>query len=202
MRFWDFFTSGGKIQKPPNWNVHTMMPRQLREGLRRHPKGSRAPRLIIEQLPSIQTTHLHIPAMYNRTHVVDLSFKIPQVTSAKVCCSSVEFYHRPMHRGTIGPTQIFKLKPIRTGFGVRHTFLCMCGRSVQTLYYHARQLACRHCLHAIPLSQTLGRATRPLLQISRLEALLGKKGYHRYSRVRERLEKKFGAKVMLAKALR
>jgi hypothetical protein len=196
-----FFTSGGKIQKPPNWNVHTMMPRQLREGLRRHPKGSRAPRLIVEQLPSIDVKDLHAPSRYNRTHVIDLSFRLPKVASAKVSATSVTFHHASLHRGQLGPTQTFQLKPIRTGFGIRHTFLCNCGRSVKRLYYHSRDLGCRRCINAIYACQAIDQRQRPILQLSKLESLLGDKAYRRYRRIRERLEKKLGHKAMLAKPL-
>jgi len=153
-----FFTSGGKIQKPPNWNVHTMMPRQLAEGLRRRPK-ERPPRPILEQLPSINTKNLNIPSPYEyKTYILpNISFRFPQIASAKVSFQAVEFHHPSLHRGQIGPIQTFNFKHIDTGFGFRHAFICNCGRPVLRLYYHSRRLACRHCIGGIYSSQAVNQ---------------------------------------------
>jgi len=193
-----FFTSGGKIQKPPNWNVHTMMPRQLAEGLRRRPKG-RPPRPILEQLPSINTKNLNIPSPYEyKTYILpNISFRFPQIASAKVSFQAVEFHHPSLHRGQIGPIQTFNFKHIDTGFGFRHAFICNCGRPVLRLYYHSRRLACRHCIGGIYSSQAVNQNQRPVLQAARIADFLDSHS-RLFRRTRERLTRKLGEKLMRA----
>ena len=112
------------------------MPWQLAEGLRRRPKG-RPRRLIVEQLPSINVKTLSIPSPYDyKTYILpNISFRLPHLASAKVSFQTVEFHFPSLHRGQIGPIQTFNLKHIRVGFGIRHTFICGCGRPVLKLYY-------------------------------------------------------------------
>ena len=95
------------------------MPWQLKEGLRRHPKGSRPPRPIVEQLPSISVNELPIPSRYDeKTYILrDFSLRFPQLAAAKVARDAVEFHHVSLHRSTTGPIQTFSIKRIRTGFG-------------------------------------------------------------------------------------
>jgi hypothetical protein len=142
------------------------MPWQLREGLKRRPKG-RPPRPVVEQLPKISAHELQIPPFYDeKTYILsNISFRFPQLAAAKVSAQSVEFQHQSLHRATIGPIQTFAVKHIRTGFnGIRHAFICACQRPVTTLYYCNRQFACRRCSGAIYASQTLGKRTRPILR--------------------------------------
>jgi len=181
------------------WNVHTMaMPWQLAEGLRRRPKG-RPRRLIVEQLPSINVKTLSIPSPYDyKTYILpNISFRLPQLASAKVSFQTVEFHFPSLHRGQIGPIQTFNLKHIRVGFGIRHTFICGCGRPVLKLYYHSQRLACRRCIGAINASQALNQNQRPILQAIRIADFLD--GHPRlFRRTRERLRLKLGEKLMRA----
>jgi hypothetical protein len=175
-----------------------MMPWQLREGLRRRPKGSRPPRPILDQLPSINVNDLPIPPPYDhKTYTLpNISLHCPQLANVRISFDAVEFYHPSLHRGVTGPVQTFRLKPIKTGWGVRHAFICTCQKPVIKLYCHHRHLACRRCTNAIYASQTLGKRTRPILQISRIQSFLDNKQL--YLRTRKRLEEKLGHKVMMA----
>jgi len=159
----------------------------------------RKPATVIEKLPSIECKEL---GNKRGTYTLDLSFRLPQVPSAKISKGCVTFFHKSLHRGQLGDTQQFQFKPIKVGFGVKYVFVCHCGKPVAALYYHRGRLACRWCHHAIYASQTSSKRQRPVLQLSRLESLLGDKAYSRYKSVRARLERKLGHKVMLAKALR
>lgn len=161
----------------------------------------RKPAIVIEKLPCIDCKDL---GNKRGTYTIDLSFRLPQVPSAKISKGCVTFYHRSVHRGQLGDIQRFRLKAIRTGFGWRYVFVCDCGIAVASLYYHRGRLACRHrhCHHLLYASQTSSKRQRQVMQISRLESLLGDKRYSRYRRVRAKLEQKLGAKVLLAKALR
>jgi hypothetical protein len=176
-----------------------MMPRQLREGLRRHPKGSRPPRPIAEQLPSISVNDLHISSLDTFKNYVmpNVSLRYPYLSGVRLSVHVVEFQHPSLHRGQTGPIQTFRLKHIRTGFGIRHAFICTCQRPVIKLYYLHRRLACRRCHDATYASRTCSKRQRPILQISRIESFLNNK-LGLYRRTRERLEKKLGEKVMMA----
>jgi hypothetical protein len=174
------------------------MPPQLREGLRRHPKGSRPPRPIAEQLPSISVAELNITNPYDyKTYIADLSLKYPPLAGAKISYHVIEFHLASLHRDKPGPVFIFRLKHIRTGFGVRHAFICGCGRAVIKVYYLDRRLACRHCHGAINASQAVGPRQRPALQVSRIQSFLDNKP-RLLHRTQERLKKKLGEKVMMA----
>ena len=158
----------------------------------------RKPAVVIEKLPCINCKDL---GNKRGTYTIDLSFKLPQVPSAKISKGCVTFFHKSLHRGQLGDTQQFQFKPIKTGFGWRYQFICDCRKSVQSLYYHRGRLACRWCHHAIYASQTSSKRQRPVLQISRLESLLGDKAYSSYRSVRAKLEKRLGIKAMQHKAL-
>ena len=175
------------------------MPWQLKEGLRRHPKGSRPPRPIVEQLPSISVNELPIPSRYDtKTYILrDLSLRFPQLAAAKVARDAVEFHLVSLHRSTIGPIQTFGIKPIKTGFCIRHAFIFDCGRGVIKLYVLNRWIACRRCHGAINASQTLGKRTRPVLHATRIQSFLDSKS-RLFHRTQERLPKKLGEKVMRA----
>lgn len=175
------------------------MPWQLKEGLRRRPKNA-SPRPIAEQLPSIPVHILPIPYYWDdKAYILpNFSLRFPQISAAKISRDKVEFIHPPLHRGQLGPIQTFHLKHIRTGFGLRHAFICCdCGRPIIKLYYRNRHLACRRCQAAIYASQTLGKRTRPVLQASRIENFLVNKP-RLFHRTRERLKKKLGEKLMMA----
>jgi hypothetical protein len=180
------------------------MPWQLKEGLRRRIKG-RPPRPIVEQLPSIAVHKLPIPSPNDRkTYILrDISLRIPQLAAAKVAHNAVEFHLPSLHRSTIGPIQTFGLKHIRTGFGknsfggVRHAFICHCGRPVIKLYVLNRWIACQRCHNAIHASQAVNQQQRPVLQASRIASFLDNKS-KLYRRTRERLRKRLGDKVMMA----
>jgi hypothetical protein len=90
-----------------------------------------------------------------------------------------------------------RLKHIKTGFGIRHAFICACQRPVIKLYYRHRNLGCRRCHNAIMASQTLGQRSRPILQAARIQSFLDNKP-RLFHRTQERLKKKLGEKVMMA----
>jgi hypothetical protein len=178
------------------------MPPQLREGLRRHPKGSRPPRPIVEQLPSIAVYELFVPDSYDpKTYVMpNISLKYPYISAARINYSLVQFALPSLHRGKLGPVQSFPLKHQRTGFGIRHALVCACGKPCFKVYYLSHKLACKRCHGAVNASQVLSKRTRPVLQVSRLESYLNnKQGIYR--RTRERLAKKLGEKAMLHQSL-
>jgi|SRR5262249_16855990 len=165
------------------------MPAQLAEGLRRHPKGSRPPRPIAEQLPSIEVKNLKIPRRYGVTNILNLSFKFPDVPSVKATTETVEFQLKSLHRGQPGPKHLFKVKSINTGIGIRHCLFCDCGRPIELLYYYQRRLACLRCCNAIRTSQTCSANQRPLAQATKVESFL--KAHPRIKRkARARLEAK------------
>jgi hypothetical protein len=178
------------------------MPWQLREGLKRRVKGA-PPRPIAEQLPQIAVHLLPIPStndrrIYTLPHV---SLRWPHISTCRFTCDEVEFHHEPLHRGTLGEVQTFQLKHIRTGFGIRHAFLCNdCGRPVLKLYYRNHHIACRYCHNAIMASQALNQHDRPVLQATRLASFLDNKP-RLFHRSQERLKQKLGDKVMLAQRM-
>jgi hypothetical protein len=184
------------------WGIElTMaMPWQLKEGLRQHPKGSRPPRPIAEQLPSVSVNDLHISSLdTSKTYTMpNVSLRYPFLSSVRLSIHAVEFQLPSLHRSQPGPTQTFKLKHIRTGYGIRHAFICTCQRPVIKLYYLHRKLACRRCCGSIYASQTIDQRTRPVLQASRIESFFENKELLLYKQTRERLKKKFGEKVMMA----
>src|SRR5262245_11401086 len=175
-----------------------MMPWQLREGLKRRVKGAPS-RPIAEQLPQIPVHLLPIPSPYDdKTYILrDITLRFPQLAAAKVSRNSVEFHHPSLHRGQLGPIQTFKLQCIRTGFGIRHAFICQCGRPALKLYVSNRYIACRRCCNARYASQPLDKRDRPVLQASRIAHFLDSKS-KLYQRTRERLRKKLGDKLMMA----
>jgi hypothetical protein len=176
------------------------MPWQLREGLRRHPKGSRPPRPIAEQLPSISVNDLHVSSLDTSENYVmpNVSLRYPYLSGVRLSVHAVEFQHPSLHRGHAGPIQTFKLKHIRTGFGVRHAFICSsCQRPVIKVYYLNRRLACRRCHDATYASRTCSKRQRAVLQVSRIQSFLDNK-LGLYRRTRDRLERKLGQKAMMA----
>jgi hypothetical protein len=175
-----------------------MMPRQLRNSY--NPGKGKSEKPIVEKLPSISTKELGVPSPYDhKTYILgNIVFRLPQLASARLNYQLIEFQHPPLYRGQQGPTQTFQFKHIRTGFGIRHVFICChCGRPVQRLYLFLRNLACRHCLGGRYASQTVNQHDRPTLQASRIQSFLDSKP--RLSRrTRDRLEKRLGQKLMMA----
>jgi hypothetical protein len=171
-----------------------VVPLQLLNAKRRNYK-----RPIAEQLPSVSVNDLPIPAPndFKNYSLPNVSLRYPFLSGVKLSVCVVEFQLPSLHRGQIGPAQSFRLKPIRTGFGIRHAFVCACSRPVIKLYYLHRKLACRRCQDSIYASQALDQRSRPILQASRIESFLDNKS-GLYQRTRERLKKKFGEKVMMA----
>src|SRR5262249_48940030 len=137
------------------------------------------------------------PYDYKTYTLPNVSFRYPQLAAARLSFHSVGFHYPSLHRGQAGPVQTFQLKAIRTGFGVRHAFICTCGRAVIKLYHLHRNLACRRCSRAIYASQTVNQYDRPVLQISRIASFLDNKS-RLYRRTRERLKKRLGEKLMTA----
>jgi hypothetical protein len=139
------------------------IPLQLARAKR--PKRSE-PRPLAECLPSINVNDLQIPSPYDyKTYILpNISLRYPQLASVRLSFHAVEFHLPSLHRGeTTGPIQTFRLKHIKTGFGIRHAFICTCQRPVIKLYYLHRKLACRRCCNAIYVSQTLSQHQRPVL---------------------------------------
>jgi hypothetical protein len=174
------------------------MPWQLREGLRRRPKGA-PPRPIAEQLPSINVNELPIPSLYDHKTFTapHISLRYPHIAGARLSSQAVEFILPSLHRGQTGPSQTFQLKHIKTGFGIRHAFICNCQRPVIRLYCYHRNLACRHCTRVRYASQSLNKQTRPILQANRIQSFLDNKP-RLLRRTRDRLQKRLGEKAMMA----
>jgi hypothetical protein len=129
----------------------------------------------------------------------NISLRYGFLAGARLSWNAVEFYHPPLHRSqTLDRVQAFPLKHIKTGFGIRHAFICTgCDRAVIKVYLHHHNLACRHCHGAIYASQAIDQHSRPVLQASRIESFLNtKQGL--YQRTRERLKQKFSEKVLMA----
>jgi hypothetical protein len=172
------------------------MPPQLARADR--PRKSTRP--IAEQLPSISINDLGVPSPYDyKTYVLpNISFRYPHLASVKVSNRLAEFILPSLHRGeNKGPAYQFRLKPIRTGFGIRYAFVCHCQRPVIKLYHLHRQLACFRCCRARYASQTCDKRSRPILQASRIQSFLDNKP-RLLRRTRERLQKRLGEKVMIA----
>jgi hypothetical protein len=171
------------------------MPWQLRNCNRPPPGKSRRP--IVEQLPSISVNDLPIPRDYKTYTMPNVSLRYPQLSGIRISGLIVEFHIPSPFRGREGLVQTFRLKHIKTGFGIRHAFICTCGRPVIKLYYCNRHLACRRCSNARYASQTLNKQTRPVLQASRIESFLDNKP-RLFRHTRERLKKRLGDKLMMA----
>src|SRR5262245_38866123 len=105
-----------------------MMPWQLREGLKRRVKGA-PPSPIVENLDAIPVHKLPIPSLNDaKTYIIPhISLTFPWICGCKVARDKVEFTRPSLHRGQTC-TQEFRLKHIRTGFGIRHAFICACSR--------------------------------------------------------------------------
>jgi len=173
------------------------MPWQLKRGLQQRVKGA-PPRPIVENLDAIPVHKLPIPLLSDaKTYIIpNISLTFPWICGCKVARDKVEFTRKPLGRNRLGETQTFHIKHIKTGFGVRHAFVCDCGGAVIKLYHLHGRLACKHCHRAISASQALGRTTRPALQAMRLESFLAKPRLSR--KTREHLTKRLGQKLTMA----
>ena len=173
------------------------MPWQLREGLKRRVKGA-PPRPIVENLDAIPVHKLPIPSLNDtKTYIIPhISLTLPWICGCKVARDCVELHLPSIHRGQLGQVQRFKLKHIKTGFGVRHAFICDCGRPILKLYYHNRYIACRYCHRARMASEACSQQQRPILQISRIDSFLAQPNL--YHRTRQRLLKRLGEKALRA----
>jgi hypothetical protein len=178
-----------------------MMPPQLARAHR--PRKSSRP--ILETLPAISVNELGIPSLFDtKTYILpNVSLRYPHVTAIRLCVHFVEFQLPSLHRGKDGPTHSFNLKHIRTGIGnhngcgIRHAFICHCGKPTIKLYYWQRQLGCKRCVNARWACQVISRQSRPALQINRITDFLSSKS-RLLRRTRERLTKRLGEKVMRA----
>ena len=134
------------------------MPWQLRNAKR--PKRA-TPR------PRVNVNDLQIPKTLNTAITLPwVSLRYPFLNGAKLTANMVQFAH-------IGRIQSFPLKWIRTGYGLpRFAFICTCARPVISLYFRCTHLACRRCQDATYASRTLDKASRPILQATRLSRFL------------------------------
>jgi hypothetical protein len=145
------------------------MPWQLRNAKR--PKRT-TPRPLADCLPHINVNDLKVPKdLYAVVTCPWISLRYPHISNARLSVNMVEFAHS-------GRIQSFRLKWIRTGFGLpRFAFICQCGRPVISIYFRSGNLACRRCCNAIHACQVLGKRTRPILQAKRLQKFLEFKRY-------------------------
>src|SRR5262245_4558075 len=117
------------------------MPWQLREGLKKRVKGA-LPRPIVEKCPSISANDLNIPSLNDpQTYTLpNISLKYSWLAAVRLNHAIIELTLRSAHRATLGRTQKFKIKHIRTGLGkagshgIRHAFICDCGEPVIKLH--------------------------------------------------------------------
>jgi hypothetical protein len=147
------------------------MPPQLRRGLeaaRRRPRRERRP--IVEELRAINVNDLAgaWPSnWHDHRHFDDIGLRYPFLRHLRVSRRAIDFTHPS------GQVQSVGVKWIKTGAGVpRAAFICSCGRPVITLYAEHGRLACRRCVGARYLSQTLSARLRPVLQAARLRRFL------------------------------
>jgi hypothetical protein len=177
------------------------MPWQLKEGLRRHPKGSRPPRPIVEQLQAVSVNELRVPKDYQTYVMSGASLRWPFISRIRISCAAAELTLPSPFRGREPKILMFKLKPIFTGIGTRFAFYCSCGRPVIKLYWYSNVVACRRCCNARMASQACNQHQRPVLQASRIASVLDS-APKLFKQRRERLMKKLGHKVMMAERFR
>jgi hypothetical protein len=163
-------------------------------------KPRKSTRPILEQLPAVSTTELHISSIYRGKPAAIKPLKISRIESVKVSLTRVDFHFQSLHRGQRGRTETFRLKPIRTGFGTfRYAFLCnTCGKPVTRLYFHNHALLCRYCCGNKYASQAITPKNRPVLQASRLQAFLDSRPKLKHAR--KQLEQRLGLKLMQAQS--
>src|SRR5215469_1625711 len=86
------------------------------------PRKSSQP--ILEHLQCISVNQLRICSLSpDKTYIIRNQIKWPFVASIKLAWDFIEFHLPSLHRGQLGPIQSFAIKPIKTGFGIRHAFV-------------------------------------------------------------------------------
>src|SRR5262245_809123 len=176
-----------------------MMPKQLQEGLERFRKLKLKPRPIAELLPHININDFKTPKDDRIYILPNIGLRYPFLASARLSWDCIEFNYPALHRGKPGRSQTFPIKPIRTGFGIRHAFVCCCGRGATKLYYCNSYLACKRCHRVRYGCQAVNSRHRPVLQASRIQSILDNAKL--YNRTRDRLTKRLGQKVMMHQSL-
>jgi hypothetical protein len=177
------------------------MPWQLKEGLRRHPKGSRSLRPIAEQLQSININELRVPKDYQTYVMSGASLRWPFISRIRISCAAAELTLPSPFRGREPKVLLFKLKPIYTGIGTRFAFYCSCGKPAIKLYFYNNTVACKRCHRVRMASQACNQHQRPVLQASRIASVLDN-APKLFKRTRERLEKRLGLKTMMHERFR
>src|SRR5262245_5368750 len=99
------------------------MPWQLKRGLANRVKNA-PPRPIVENLDSIAVHKLPIPVLSDskRYIIPNVSLTWPWLAACKVSYDAVEFHLKSLHRNQLGPTQTFRIKSFRVGYGIAHAF--------------------------------------------------------------------------------
>src|SRR5262249_40308909 len=158
-------------------------------------KPRKSTRPILESLPAVTTTELHISSLYRGKKPIIKPLKIPNIESVAVSLTAVEFHFRPLHRGQQGRIEEFRLKPTR---GIQYAFLCnCCGRAIMRLYHWHNSLLCRHCFPSRYASQAISSKSRPVLEATRIQSFLNNK-QRLFHKTQERLRKRLGEKLMRA----
>jgi hypothetical protein len=178
-----------------------VLPWQLKEGLRKHPRGSRSQHPIAEQLPSININELQIPKDYQNHVMSDPSLRWPFVSRIRVSCAAVELTIPSPFRRREPKISLFKLKPIFTGIGVRYALICQCGKPAIKLYFYNNTVACKRCHRVRMASQACNQHQRPVLQATRIASVLDN-APRLFKRTRARLEKRLGLKTMMYERFR
>jgi hypothetical protein len=172
-----------------------MMPLQLRRAQR--PKRQE-PRPTVELLPAISINDLRVvvPRDYS-TNIYSNMVRYPQVRHIRLSYHSAEIVD---HYDRV---QVFRIKWIKTGFGVpRRIFVCSCGRGAIRLFARYGTYACKACHKATYMSRRQSGQGRERLTACKLRIKLGgmpdideplprkRKWQHRrtYQRLRKQIE--------------
>ena len=142
------------------------MPVQLRYA--RRPKRSE-PRPTVELMPAISINDLRdvVPLNY-ATNTYSNPFRYPQVRHIRLSYHSAEIVD---HHGRV---QVFGIRWVRTGFGVRRRlFVCSCGRGAVRLFARYGTYACKACHKALHLCQRQSSRGRKRLRACKLRLELG-----------------------------
>src|SRR5262245_50174659 len=86
------------------------MPWQLKRGLANRPKNA-PPRAIVENLEAVSVNNLKIPSPSNPKRFIlqNVNFKWPFLSAIKVARDEVEFHLPSLHRGQLGPREIWRI---------------------------------------------------------------------------------------------
>jgi hypothetical protein len=174
------------------------MPRQLREGLQRRPRGS-PPRPIAEQLPSISVNDLQIPSPYDyKTYI------LPNI-------SHFDIRNWPVPGCPFTPSNSITRHYIAELRGQYKHFASSTSRRASEFATPSSapvkdsSSSSTTAIETGPADvaagpstpRTLDQRSRPILQASRIQSFLDNKP-RLFRRTRERLKKKLGEKVMMA----